>query len=111
MNWVAPAMKPIYLQLPLAMAISGCATVTCGTTEAFLVETPPPGASVSTSLGLCCNPTPCAIPKVKRESEFTVNIEKDGYKTTTHDFTHQLFDGGGAGILSEPAHGHTEKAA
>ena len=43
-------------------------------------------------------PTPCAIPKVKREAEFSVTIEKDGYKTTTHNITHQMSGGGGAGM-------------
>ena len=91
-------MKPLFLLLPLAMAITGCATVTRGTTEAFLIETEPSGANVSTSLGLSCTPTPCAIPKVKREAEFSVTIEKEGYKTTTHNITHQMSGGGGAGM-------------
>ncbi|MEH6694055.1 MAG: translation initiation factor 2 [Hyphomonas sp.] len=91
-------MKRIYLLLPLAIAVSGCATVTRGTTEAFLVETEPSGANVSTSLGLSCTPTPCAIPKVKREAEFSVTIEKEGYKTTIHNITHQMSGGGGAGM-------------
>lgn len=91
-------MRKTLLLLPLAIAITGCATVTRGTTEAFLVETEPSGAAVSTSLGLSCEPTPCAIPKVKREAEFSVTIEKDGYKTTTHNITHQMSGGGGAGM-------------
>ncbi|MEQ8301169.1 MAG: PEGA domain-containing protein [Hyphomonas sp.] len=91
-------MRKELLLLPLAIALAGCATVTRGTTEAFLVETEPSGAEVTTSLGLKCGPTPCAIPKVKREAEFSVTIEKEGYKTTTHNITHQMSGGGGAGM-------------
>lgn len=91
-------MKKIYALLPLVAALAGCATITRGTTEAFVVETTPSGASVTTSLGLSCSPTPCAIPKIKREAEFSVTISKDGYESTTHNITHQMSGGGGAGM-------------
>lgn len=91
-------MKKIFALLPVVVALTACATVTRGTTEAFVVETTPSGASVITSLGLSCSPTPCAIPKVKRESEFTVTIAKEGFETTTHNVTHQMSGGGGAGM-------------
>ena len=91
-------MLKILMLLPLAVATAACATVTRGTTEAFVVETVPSGAKVTTTLGLGCNATPCAIPKVKREAEFIVTIEKDGYKTSTHNITHQMSGGGGAGM-------------
>lgn len=91
-------MKRFFVLLPLVAAVAACATVTRGTTEAFVVETTPSGASVTTSLGLSCSPTPCAIPKVKRESEFTVTIAKEGFETTTHNITHQMSGGGGAGM-------------
>ncbi|AXE65454.1 putative lipoprotein [Hyphomonas polymorpha PS728] len=91
-------MKKIFALLPVVVALTACATVTRGTTEAFVVETTPSGASVTTSLGLSCSPTPCAIPKVKRESEFTVTIAKEGFETTTHNVTHQMSGGGGAGM-------------
>ncbi|MEZ5997084.1 MAG: translation initiation factor 2 [Hyphomonas sp.] len=84
--------------LPLAVATAACATVTRGTTEAFVVETVPSGAKVTTSLGVGCDPTPCAIPKIKREAEFTATITKEGYKTSTHNITHQMSGGGGAGM-------------
>lgn len=91
-------MRKLFMLLPAVVALAACATVTRGTTEAFVVETTPSGASVTTSLGLSCGPTPCAIPKVKRESEFTVTIAKEGYETTTHNVTHQMSGGGGAGM-------------
>ncbi|ABI75610.1 putative lipoprotein [Hyphomonas neptunium ATCC 15444] len=91
-------MLKLFMLLPMAVAMSACATVTRGTSEAFVVETTPSGASVATSLGLSCSPTPCVLPKVKRESEFTVTISKEGYETTTHNVTHQMSGGGGAGM-------------
>ncbi len=91
-------MLKVLMLLPLAVATAACATVTRGTTEAFVVETVPSGATVTTSLGMGCDPTPCAIPKVKREAEFVVTIEKEGYKTSTHNITHQMSGGGGAGM-------------
>jgi hypothetical protein len=93
-------MKVIHVAAALAAVglASGCATITRGTTEAFTVETEPSGAHVSTSLGLSCDATPCVLPKISREAEFTVTITKPGYKTTTHNVTHQTAGGGSAGM-------------
>lgn len=77
---------------------TACATITRGTTEAFEVQTKPAGAKVTTTLGLSCEPTPCVIPKVSREAEFAVTIEKEGYKTGTYNVTHEMSGGGGAGM-------------
>ena len=88
-------------QAVLALALvstSACATITRGTTEAFMIETTPGGAKASTSLGTMCEPTPCVIPKVSREAEFTVTIEKEGYQTATYNVTHEMAGGGGAGM-------------
>lgn len=80
------------------MMNTACATITRGTTEAFEVQTTPSGAKVTTTLGLSCEPTPCVIPKVSREAEFAVTIEKEGYKTGTYNITHEMSGGGGAGM-------------
>jgi hypothetical protein len=93
MRYRAPATL-----LLLAIGVSGCATITRGTTEAFSIETEPSGASVTTSLGTMCEPTPCVIPKVSREAEFTVTISKPGYVTTTHNVSHTTAGGGAAGM-------------
>lgn len=88
-------------QAALALALvstSACATITRGTTEAFMIETTPGGAKARTSLGTMCEPTPCVIPKVSREAEFTVTIEKEGYQTATYNVTHEMAGGGGAGM-------------
>jgi hypothetical protein len=82
----------------LAAGVSGCATVTRGSSTAFTVETTPSGAAVETSLGLKCDMTPCTFGKVKRESEFTVTVSKAGYKTGTYSVTHKTSGSGGAGM-------------
>lgn len=82
---------------PLVM-LSGCATITRGSTQAFVVETSPSGAKVTTSLGQTCDATPCTFAKVERDSNFTVTISKPGYRTTTHTVTHQTAGSGAAGM-------------
>jgi hypothetical protein len=88
---LAAAVAPLVL-------LSGCATITRGSTQAFVVETTPSGASVRTSLGQECSATPCTFAKVERDSNFTVTISKPGYRTTTHTVTHQTASGGAAGM-------------
>lgn len=94
-------MKKIMMGATVLAALmmnTACATITRGTTEAFEVQTTPSGAKVTTTLGLSCEPTPCVIPKVSREAEFAVTIEKEGYKTGTYNITHEMSGGGGAGM-------------
>jgi hypothetical protein len=91
-------MKQIAILATLAMAASGCATITRGTSEAFTVESEAPGAQVQTSNGLSCIATPCTFGKVKRNSDFTVTVSMEGYVSTTHNVTHQTSGGGGAGM-------------
>lgn len=88
----------ICLMFSALTMVSACATITRGTTEAFVIETTPSGASARTSLGTMCQPTPCVIPKVSREAEFTVTIEKEGYKTATYNVSHETAGGGGTAM-------------
>lgn len=64
--------------LPLLSLVSGCATLTRGSTEAYQVTSEPPGALVTLSSGESCL-TPCVIDK-KRGEPFLVTIEKTGYE-------------------------------
>ena len=91
-------MRKMLLALPLAVLAIGCATVTRGSKVAFVVETTPSGAHVSTSNGLSCDATPCTFARVSREAEFTVTITKPGYRTWTGNVTHQTAGGGAAGM-------------
>lgn len=84
--------------LSALMLLAGCATITRGTTTAFVVETQPSGAQVSLSTGQTCPATPCTFARISRESEFTVTVSKEGYGTTTHSVTHRTAGGGSAGM-------------
>ncbi|MBC7769133.1 MAG: PEGA domain-containing protein [Phycisphaerales bacterium] len=91
-------MKHLILAAALIAPLAACATVTRGTTEAFVVESEPSGAAVLTSTGMSCEATPCTFARVRRNAEFTVTISKPGYRTTTHTVTHQTAGGGAAGM-------------
>lgn len=75
---------------------SGCASLTRGTTEAFVVETKPPGADVNSSSGWRCT-TPCSI-NVKRRSDFVLTISRANYETVTATVTSSIDGAGAAGM-------------
>jgi hypothetical protein len=81
----------------LAATLGGCATVTRGTTTAFVAESTPPGASVRTSTGFTCPSTPCAL-KMPRKEEFEITFRKAGYKPVTARVLSQVGSGGAAGM-------------
>ncbi len=91
--------KIVFLALAAAacVTVSGCATITRGTHDAFVVQTDPVGASVKTSNGFSCDATPCSM-RMERKSEFDVTISKPGYKTWTGHVTHKTASGGGAAM-------------
>lgn len=76
--------------------LTGCATITRGTTEAFQVKTDPSGADVRLSSGETCK-TPCTLEK-KRKHNFTVFIEKPGYEDTHVSVVSQVSGSGAAGM-------------
>jgi len=61
-----------------AILCSGCATITRGSSEAFVIESDPPGADVELSNGMK-GKTPTSF-KVKRSDNLYVKIRKDGYE-------------------------------
>jgi hypothetical protein len=75
---------------------TGCASITRGTTEAYAVQTTPPGAEVNSSSGWRCL-TPCSV-KVKRRSDFVLTITKPGYETVTATVTSSVDGAGAAGM-------------
>lgn len=90
-------MKPKILIAMIAIFfVSGCSTITRGTTEAFVIESDPPGAIASLSSGETCT-TPCALTK-KRRDKFTVKIEKAGYEPVEANISHRTAGGGAAGM-------------
>ena len=104
----------------VAAAVSGCATVTRGTQEAWTVNTVPSGAAVKTSNGYGCEDTPCTF-KMDHRSTFDVTITKPGYREWQGHVTHQFAAGGGAafagnvvlgggvGMIVDTASGATQK--
>lgn len=80
----------------IVFALSGCATITRGSSESFVIETTPAGANVTLSNGLSCM-TPCSL-KVKRRPLLQVTIEKSGYKTIRTTVTSSVQGGGAAGM-------------
>lgn len=87
-----------FILLAGCVGLASCATITRGTTQSFVVNTVPSGAHVSLSTGEVCDATPCTFARIRREAEFSVTIEKPGYKTTTHQISHQTAGGGAAGM-------------
>lgn len=83
--------------LALGLNVTGCATITRGTKDVFVVETDPIGASVTTTNGFSCSATPCTF-KMARKSDFEVTIKKPGYKTWTGHVTNKVAGGGGAAM-------------
>lgn len=84
------------LTVPVLGIASGCATITRGTTEAFVIESEPPGAHVRLSTGETCR-TPCTLKKKRKES-FVVHIEKPGYEPVEVQVTNQVAGAGAAGM-------------
>lgn len=78
-------------------SLAACATVTRGSDDAWVVNSNPQGATVTTSNGHFCAATPCAI-KMSRKSEFTAELKKPGYKTATVSVTHRTAGSGAAGV-------------
>ena len=80
-----------------ASTIGGCATVTSGSKDVLVVESIPGGAQVQTSNGLSCVSTPCSL-KMKKRSDISVTVSKDGCKTVVANVTHKTSSMGAAGI-------------
>jgi len=79
-----------------ALTLSACASVTRGTTEAFVIETDPPGAQAELSNGRHCT-TPCTM-TLPRRSNFTVDLTKDGYEDVQANVTNTTSGAGAAGM-------------
>ena len=88
----------LWVVIAAAAAVSGCATITRGTTDAWTVNTTPSGAAVKTSTGFACEATPCTF-RMPRKEEFDVMVTKAGYKTWTGHVGHHVAGAGGAGFV------------
>lgn len=85
--------------LAVTLAASGCATVTRGAHEAFVVETDPPGATVQIDAGdgtRSCT-SPCSV-KVNRRGPLHVEIDRPGCERIETTVTSQITAGGAVGM-------------
>ena len=78
------------------LALTGCATITRGTTEVLVVNTDPPGAQVQISDGHACT-SPCSV-ELKRKHDYHVKIAKAGYEPVETDVMSQIVGAGAAGM-------------
>jgi hypothetical protein len=89
-------MKSILLASACALALSGCATITRGTSNQVQLRSNPEEARATTSMGQSCQ-TPCTI-TVGRKDEFAVRFEKEGFETQSVEVKTQLAGTGAAGF-------------
>ena len=83
--------------LAASVLLAGCATITRGTNQNFVVETTPSQADVKLSTGQTCV-SPCTL-RMKRKSEFVVTVSKEGYQTQ-EAHVHGMMKGGGGAALA-----------
>lgn len=81
----------------VGLSVSGCATITRGTTEQILINSEPPGALATTSTGLTCPSTPCTL-EFPRKTDFVVSYSKDGYHPQQVPVGTKFSGGGAAGL-------------
>jgi predicted small secreted protein len=86
-----------------ATALSGCATITRGTTNDVQFLSEPAGAIVTTSLGLSCT-APCVL-KVPRKDAFQATFTLDGFETQTIFVRTEVAGGGAAGVVGNAVFG------
>jgi len=91
------------LALTVILFASGCATITRGTTEAFVIESQPPGGEARLSTGETCK-TPCTLEK-KRKHNFTIDLEKEGYEPVSVAVVSQVAGAGAAGMAGNVVFG------
>jgi hypothetical protein len=76
--------------------LSGCATVTRGSTEVLVIESNPIGAVARLSSGRVCV-TPCSL-ELPRKTSVSITFEKEGYRPTTAYVSSGIDGAGGAGM-------------
>src|SRR5262245_52657584 len=95
-NLMNNKIAPLSLATAL-LALTGCATVTRGTSEVLVIESEPPGAVVEvTPANQQCKP-PCTM-KLRRKDNQSVSIHKDGYEPVQVDVLSQVAGAGAAGM-------------
>ena len=88
--------KYIVSIIAIVLMTSGCATITRGTSEVFIVNTAPVGAEIAISNGETCV-SPCSL-IMKRKNGFHVSIVKNDYHTVEASINTQVTGAGSAGM-------------
>jgi hypothetical protein len=97
MNTRIPFLLIATLALGIAAFESGCATVTRGSTEQFLVQSEPSGANVRLSTGQT-GITPVSF-TVQRKGDLAVSISKDGYESVEVTAPARIAPAGAASVV------------
>ncbi|MFS2326420.1 translation initiation factor 2 [Brucella sp. H1_1004] len=79
------------------VTLTGCGSISRGTTEKVTITSTPADAEISTSNGHSCRRSPCTI-SVKRKEEFTAYAEKPGYQKGALEIKTKVSGGGAAGF-------------
>lgn len=81
----------------VACCLTGCGTVTRGTTESVSITAEPADAAIRTSLGHSCPQSPCTV-EVSRKTKFTAFADKQGYKPGSIYLDTRVAGAGAAGV-------------
>lgn len=90
-------MKIRALGALVACCLTGCGTVTRGTTESVSITSEPADATIRTSLGHSCPQSPCTV-EVSRKTKFTAFAEKEGFKPGSIYVDTRVAGAGAAGV-------------
>lgn len=80
----------------LALLVTGCASITRGTTDQVQIQSQPSGAEAHTSMGHTCV-TPCSL-QFSRKDEFVVTVSKPGFHSVEIPVKSQVGGAGAAGF-------------
>ncbi|MEM8796719.1 MAG: translation initiation factor 2 [Pseudomonadota bacterium] len=89
-------MKPIVIACA-ALMLSGCATITRGTSNDIVINYEPANAKVVTSFGHECEQSPCEF-EIKRKEEFSITATAPGFQKETVDVKTRIAKSGAAGF-------------
>ena len=89
-------MKHLITYSLLIFLFSSCASLTQGTSDAFLITSKPNDVEIKTSHGYFCT-APCALKLPKKES-FTVTASKEGYCSRVYNVISTMGGSGGAAM-------------
>ena len=86
------------------LSLGACATITRGTEEEVAFSSEPPGATVTTTLGMGCQSTPCTL-KIPRKDQFQATFELPGYQPESIYVGTRMSGGGTAGLAGNAVFG------